>query len=144
MATRQDEMIARDVCRFANVVNDLLDCCSYLARNINPDTGDVTTLTVEEIKARISSHTNAIIIIYYPKLIAYVDALTLTRIQDALIARAIDATALRADIVLMKAEADWIMANLGGATTYAQLIIGADHIDANVPKLPLFRRLWAL
>ncbi len=131
MATRQDEMIAVDVCRFANIVNDILDCCSYIIRNIDPDTGDVTALTVGEIKTKVATHVNAVITVYYPKLIAYVDALTLTKIQGALTARAIDAVALRADIVSMKAEADWIMANLGGATTYAQLIIGANHIDAD-------------
>ena len=144
MATRQDEMIAEDVCRFANIVNDLLDCASYIARNIDPNTGDVTVFTVEEIKAKIASSVNSITTVYYPRLIAYIDALTLTRIQDALTARAIDAAILRADIVSMKAEADWIVANLASATTYAQLISGANHIDANIPKLPLFRRLWAL
>ena len=37
MATRQDYQIAADVCRFGNIVNDLLDAASYTARNINPD-----------------------------------------------------------------------------------------------------------
>ncbi len=144
MATRQDYQIAVDVCRFANIVNDMLDCCSYIARNIDPNTGDVTNLTVEQIKESIADHVSPITDIYYPKLIAYIDGLTLTRIQEALVNWGINATELRADIVVMRNEAIWVDTNISGVTTFAQLITGANHIDANVPKLPLFRRFWAL
>lgn len=144
MATRQDYQIAVDVCRFSNIVNDILDFCSYRARNIDPDTGDVTIFTVEEIKESILDGITSIRTIYQPRIIAYIDALTLPRIQEALINWGIDAADLRADLVSMREEADWVNTNLTNATTYAQLITGANHIDANVPKLPLFRRLWAL
>ena len=143
MATRQDYQIAIDVCRFANIVNDLLDVCAYVARNIDPNNGDVTTLTVEEIKAQITEHI-ASVNLYYATLTQYIDGLTVVRIQAALLAWDINAQNLRDDLVSMRDVATVISNQLPTITTFAELENGATYIDNNVPKLPLFRRRWDL
>lgn len=159
MATRQDYQISTDVCRFANIINDLLDVCAYTLHNLDANTGDVLQVvdvpgtidvpttyraaTVEDIKAMVAKNANAVSV-YYSALNQFIGGLTQTRVRDALLAWEIDAQSLRDDLLVMRDISITIGNQIGNATTFAQLETGAVYIDNNVSKLPLFRRRWDL
>jgi len=159
MTTRQDYQISIEVCKFANIINDLLDACAYNLHNLDANTGDILRVVdvpgtpdvpttyrpaeVGDIKELVNSRLSAVQT-YYAALNQFIDGLTLIRVRDALLAWQIDAQSLRDDILAMRNIAITIGNQIGPATTFAQLEIGAVYIDNNVPKLPLFRRRWDL
>lgn len=100
---------------YANIINDLLDASSYVLRNINPETGDITTLTDEEIRQKVKSY--------------------LIQLSNFIVSWPNDVT----DADNMVDIADSVLADLSTISfeTLAQRIVD------NVPKLPLIRRNWA-
>ena len=159
MATRQDFQIASDICRFANIINDLLDYCAYSLRLINPDNGGALRIlvpssemgappiyrepTVDDLKGIVVRHVTQIQT-YYAGLNSFINGLGLARVRDALLAWEIDVSALRNDLLSMYNIANTLEAQVNTAATFADCETGATYIDNNVPKLPLFRRRWSL
>ena len=143
MTTFRDFTIATECCKFAGIINDLFDCCRLILRNIDPNTGDITSLSIQERKDEVAQR----IVIgnqYYNALDTYIAALGQANISSALSDIGIDGPQLKSDIDDMYNEGVWLNTNLPSATTEQDLETGAAHIEANIPKLPLFRRSWNL
>lgn len=154
MATRNDIQIAQDLIRFINIMNDLLDCASYILREKDPQTGKkyqiidkVTGLerdaTLDELKNTVK-RTGQNVLGYWNQIDAFITKFGAANARDALLSLGVDVTAIQADLVNLDTEAKHLWQNIKNAQTKAELLPFADRIDANVPKLVLVRRSWCL
>lgn len=153
MATRKDIQIAQDLIRFLNIMNDLMDCASYILREIDPQTGGpyqvldgaggMRPATLEEIKQEVKRiGQNAIG--YWNMMRTFVDLYGAQKTKTALQSLGMNVIEFQADLESIRTEAAHIRDTVINATTKADLLPYADHVDANVPKLVLVRRSWCL
>jgi hypothetical protein len=156
MATRNDIQIAQDLIRFVNIMNDLLDCASYILREIDPQTGEKYQIqipdldppeyrdaTLEELKETVK-RTGQNILGYWNMIDTFKNKFGAANVRDALLSLGIDAVAINNDLANFDTEAKHLWQNIQAAKTKEELIPFADRIDANVPKLVLVRRSWGL
>lgn len=103
----------------ATILNDLLDAMSYRLKNIHSNTGEITSLSVKEIKAVVNGHIKTCN-----------NMLTLFT-RDA-------------DIQNMEGVVKYVESNLESANNYIDLESLSNHISLNVEPLILVRRSWGL
>jgi hypothetical protein len=101
----------------ANIINDFLDAASYVLRNIDFRNGNTTTLTDTEIKQQVSA-----LLYQIPNYSGANFPADILDVQD------------------MVDAANYVLAHINDTA----LLTLADYIDANVEKLPLMRRNWAV
>ena len=152
MATRQDIQIAQDLIRFVNIMNDLIDCASYILREKDPQTGNKFQIqegevsrdaTLEELKENVK-RTGQNMIGYWNTITAFKNKYGGAKLKTALESMGVDVLAIQADLANLDTEARHVWQNIQAAQTKAELLPFADRIDANVPKLILVRRSWSL
>lgn len=154
MATRNDIQIAQDLIRFVNIMNDLMDCASYILREKDPQTGEKYQLTdketqlprdatLEELKEAVK-RTGQNVLGYWNMIDSFKTKYGSEIVRDALMSLGIDAIAINNDLANLDTEARNLWQNIKDAQTKAELIPFADRIDANIPKLILVRRSWCL
>jgi len=152
MATRNDIQIAQDLIRFINIMNDLMDCASYILREKDPQTGAKYQIqegetfrdaTLDELKEK-AKRTGQNVLNYWDMIEEFKDGYGAANVRDALLSLGIDAVAINNDLANLDTEAKHLWQNIKNAQTKEQLIPFADRIDANIPKLILVRRSWCL
>ena len=156
MATRNDIQIAQDLIRFVNIMNDLMDCASYILREIDPQTGleylvqipntdppQFREATLDELKQAVK-RTGQNVLGYWNMIDEFKSKYGAVNVRDALLSLGIDAIAINNDLANFDTEAKHLWQNISAATTKAELIPFADRIDANISKLVLVRRSWCL
>ena len=156
MATRQQIQIAQDLVRFVNIMNDLLDCASWVLREINPLTGEKYQIripmtdppefrdaTLDELKETVK-RMGQNVLGYWNMIDAFKNKYGGANLRDALLSLGVDVTAIQADLANFDVEAKHLWQNIKDAQTKEELIPFADRIDANIPKLILVRRSWCL
>lgn len=156
---RFDYQSALDVLKMVNNVNDLIDCASYSARGIDPQTGNPIQVqdrdqdgnpvglprapTFDEIKTKFVQPA----ILGAERYIDLIEEFTKTGLYNAdvgsiLTALTVDPAGLRSEVVAMRTVIKNIKANAASIVDQAGLDQMANYIDANVPKIPLIRRKW--
>ena len=153
MATRNDIQIAQDLIRFINIMNDLLDCASFILREKDPQTGEKFQVknedgtfrdaTLQELKDAVK-RTGQNVLNYWDMLDTFKAKYGGANIANALSALGVDAAAINNDLANFDTEARHLWQNIKDAQTKEELIPFADRIDANIPKLILVRRSWCL
>lgn len=149
MSTRQQIQIAQDLVRFVNIMNDLLDCASYILRETDPQTGgplknkDGEDFTLNELKDRVK-RTGQNVLGYWNQINDFIDGYGGANVRDALLSLGVNVAEIQADLANLDTEAKHLWQNIKDAQTKAALIPFADRIDANIPKLTLVRRSWCL
>ena len=156
MATRQEIQIAQDLIRFINIMNDLLDCASWILREIDPQTGEKYQMqipdtdppefrdaTLEELKETVK-RMGQNVLGYWNMIDAFKNKYGGANLRDALLSLGVDVTAVQTDLANFDVEARHLWQNIKDAQTKEELIPFADRIDANIPKLILVRRSWCL
>ena len=144
MATRQNIQVALDLIKFVNIVNDLLDVSVPVARGqvqiwdeglqANRD------MTVDEIKA-ILKRTCANITGYQNKLTNFLAVPEKKQLAiDGLSAIGVNLTEAKNQLTDMIVEKNYVNTQVDIATDQPGLTAIGDHIEANVPTLPLIRR----
>ena len=156
MATRQQIQIAQDIVRFVNIMNDLMDCASYILRDIDPQTGleyliqipdidppQFRDATLDELKQAVK-RIGQNVLGYWNMLNDFKTKYGGANLVTALSSLGIDAVAINNDLANFDTEAKHLWQNINNAQTKEELIPFADRIDANIPKLVLIRRSWCL
>jgi len=152
MATRNDIQIAQDLIRFVNIMNDLLDCASYILRGKDPQTGGIFQIqegqvsrdaTLDELKENVK-RTGQNVLGYRNMLQSFIASYGGKNIREALLSFNVNYDDILADITAMENEARNLGNNIQGCKGKADLAPFADSIDANIPKLVLVRRSWCL
>jgi len=160
MATRQEIQIAQDLVRFVNIMNDLLDCASWILKEIDPQTGNKLQIqepqgegeigapifrdtTLEELKER-GKRAGQNVLGYRNVLQNFITKYGSVNIIKALASWKINYQDLLDDITIMETEARNLNNLIGAANSKADLISFAESINANIPKLVLVRRSWCL
>lgn len=148
--TARQMIIATEVVRYVNIINDLLDVVSFQLRRknandgqqlVNPQTGDPATL--EEAKQFIRGNLQSAA--QYDNALTEFGALVgWSVVNTALAGIQVDGAQLKAEYESMADEATYVFQNVDAATDWPNLIPLADRLDANVPKVPLIRRRWSL
>lgn len=153
MSTRQQIQIAQDLVQFVNIMNDLLDCASYILRETDPQTGGpyrfeyekdlYRDYTLEELKNQVK-RTGQNVLGYWNMINDFIDGYGGANVRDALLSLGINVAEIQDDLANLDTEAKHLWQNIKDAQTKAELIPFADRIDANIPKLTLVRRSWCL
>lgn len=153
MTTRNDIQIAQDLIRFVNIMNDLLDCASFILREKDPQTGEKYQIqnedgtfrdaTLDELKESVK-RTGQNVLGYWNMLTNFKNKYGGANLANALASLGIDALAIQSDLNNFDTEAKYLWQNIKSAQTKAELIPFADRIDLNIPKLVLVRRSWCL
>lgn len=153
MTTRNDIQIAQDLIKFVNIMNDLLDCVSYILRGKDPQTGGLYQVqnedntfrdaTLEELK-QIGKRTGQNILGYRNMLQSFITKYGRASIKSALLSLRIDYLSILDDITKMEAEARNLNNNIEATADKQDLLLFADSIDTNIPKLVLIRRSWCI
>ena len=174
MITRQQEQIKRDFIKAVNNMNDLLDCAARMARRQDPQRqGKVFKVpktmedllaegySVEQIRAGISkevlekepsidelkdilARAGQNVLGYRNEIDVFIEVYGATETEEALTACGFDCAGIMAEVSDMASEADRLKREVGKVEEEAGFAAIADHIDSNIPKLPLVRRPWSL
>jgi len=104
--------------QYTGIMNDWLDASSYSLKGIDPNDGSLLLITDEEKKNMVRGWLNQFV-----NLLGFVYPLE-----------------LKTEVTMMTSVKNWVLANLDSLSPLAI----AAYIDANVPKLPLIRRIWTL
>jgi len=144
MATRQEIQVAFDLIKMVNIINDFLDCSVPMARGQVKTLDDVTKeerdMTIDEIKAQLK-RTCQNITGYQNKLNSFLAVPEKKQLAiDGLNAISVDLTEAKNQLQDMIVEKNYVDTQVDIVTDQAGLTAIGDHIEANVPKLPLIRR----
>ena len=152
MATRNDIQIAQDLIRFMNIMNDLLDCTSYILKGIDPQTGgpymiqengNLREPTFDELRDD-GKRAAQNVLGYWQMISEFINGYGAQNVQKALTSLGINLGSYQSDLALLQAEAQYLNNSISGAQSKADLIVFADRLDLNVPKIVLVRRTWCL
>jgi len=153
MATRQEIQIAQDLVRFVNIMNDLLDCASWVLKEVDPQLGNKFQMqeedgifrdaTLEELKER-GKRTGQNVLGYRNMITQFISKYGANKVKTALTSIEIDIADIQNDVTKMEAEARNLNNFIENAKSKAELISFAESIDSNIPKLTLVRRSWCL
>jgi len=152
MPTRQEYQIIRDLIKFVNITNDLVDNASYIMREINPNTGEPLTktdddgitvrpYTLAEIKESLVGIRDGIRG-YWSIVNRFINQYGLQNLNTMLQSQGIDGAVIKNDLEHIKTIIEEASVQVAAAQDKTDLLNISDYIDTNVPKLPLIRRSW--
>lgn len=160
MTTRQQIQIAQDLVRFVNIMNDLLDCASWILKEVDPQLGNKLQVrvphemedtgppvfrdaTLEELKER-GKRAGQNVLGYRNTINQFISRYGANNVRTALTSIGIDIADIQNDVAKMEAEARNLNNFIENAQSKAELLSFAESIDNNIPKLTLVRRSWCL
>jgi len=153
MATRQQIQIAQDLVRFVNIMNDLLDCASYILKGIDPQMGTPYQIqnqdgtyreaTLEELKAA-GKRAGQNVLGYRNTINQFITRYGAANVRDALLGMDIDVATIQSDVAAMETQARNLNNYIDAVQSKAKLVPFAESIDTSIPKLILVRRSWCL
>lgn len=136
--------VAFDLIKMVNIINDLLDVSVPIARGqvkiIDPETKEERDMTIDEIKA-VLKRTCQNITGYQNKMVKFLaDEGKKQLAKSGLLALEVNLTETRSQLTDMIIEKNYVNTQIDTVTDQTGLNAIADHIETNVPKLPLIRR----
>lgn len=149
MPTRQDFQIAQDIIKFVNIMNDIMDCNSWILQDKDPQTGGIfqtphaQDATLDDLKDA-SQRCCQNIAGYQNMIDEFLNRVDRKVVEDALLVLGISLSDIEADMANMATECDYLTANVKNVKSKAELVPIAEHINTNIPKLTLVRRSWCL
>ena len=160
MATRKDIQVALDLINRVNNMNDMLDVCSMVMQDKDPETGmklrlvdeaesqiagetqykNATEIDLQEIAVRKCQNAKG----YYVQCNAFLKKVDRQMIIDSLAALGLSLIDIENDLVQMNSVATTVILGISSKNTKQAIAEFSKEITDNVEPLRLVRRTWCL
>ena len=158
MATRKDIQIALDLINRVNNMNDMLDVCSMVMKDVDPETGmelrvvdkiaseregttqyrNTTEIDIQEVAVRKCQNAKG----YYSSCNAFLKKANRQMVADSLGALGVSLLDVENDLAQMNSVATNIIVGISSKNTKQEIAEFSKEISDNVDPLVLVRRIW--